>query len=88
MVSRPRLLNKAVLDIMADASDNHNKLDPQVSEPKEHYHRHLPSAEDLAKQIKHLEKQMRKHAQNLEFEQATILRDKVTQLKSQLIFET
>ncbi len=42
--------------------------------------------EELEKTIKALEKEMRKHAKNLEFEKAAQIRDKITELKSQAVF--
>ena len=39
------------------------------------------SVKEISKQMDKLEKQMFKHAQNLEFEEAAALRDKIDQLK-------
>jgi len=43
------------------------------------------SASEIAKQIKQLEKQMHEYAQNLEFEDAAKIRDKITVLREALI---
>jgi len=41
--------------------------------------------EDLAREIKRLEKQMMEHAKNLEFEQAARVRDQLTRLKDKVL---
>ncbi|KTC86849.1 excinuclease ABC subunit UvrB [Legionella brunensis] len=76
----PQGIRKSVEDIMEGAYSTKRKT--QVQERKAFY---LPlSPEDLAKEIKALEKQMHVHAKNMEFEQAAKVRDHLLALKEQL----
>ncbi|KTD18714.1 excinuclease ABC subunit B [Legionella lansingensis] len=76
----PQGIRKAVEDIMEGAYSTKRK--PQIAERKAFY---LPlSPEQLAKEIKNLERQMHLHAKNMEFEQAAKVRDKLLALKEQL----
>jgi len=47
----------------------------------------LKSPSDFSKRIQKLEKQMYKHAENLEFEQAALLRDRILHVKRQVFGE-
>ena len=58
------------------------KRKTQVAERKAVYLTLTP--EQLAKQMKILEKQMHSHAKNMEFEQAAKVRDELLALKEQL----
>ncbi|CEK09177.1 excinuclease ABC subunit UvrB [Legionella hackeliae] len=76
----PKGIRKSVEDIMEGAYSTKRKA--QVQERKALY---LPlSPEELAKEIKVLEKQMHLHAKNMEFEQAAKVRDQLLMLKEQL----
>lgn len=75
----PKKLNKKIADL-----GNFGKAKvSKAAEPKGKYHAASPDA--LLKRISELEKQMLKHAQELEFEQAAALRDEIGGLREQLI---
>ncbi|VAW69530.1 Excinuclease ABC subunit B, partial [hydrothermal vent metagenome] len=57
----------------------HQQQTLKVAEAQAEY-AHL-SIKDISRQMDKLEKQMFKHAQNLEFEEAAAVRDKINQLK-------
>jgi excinuclease ABC subunit B len=57
----------------------------QIAEEAAEYTRLSP--QQLAKCLQQLERQMYKHAQNLEFEEAAQLRDKIKKIKSQFLSE-
>lgn len=76
----PQTIRKSIMDIMEGARSD--KRQQQLAEPKASYH--LLTPEQLAKQIKLLEKQMHAYAQNMEFEQAALVRDELLLLKEQL----
>ncbi|MFC3908278.1 excinuclease ABC subunit UvrB [Legionella dresdenensis] len=76
----PKGIKKAVDDIMEGAYSSKRKS--QVAERQPAYQ--LLDPEQLAKQIKMLEKQMHSHAQNMEFELAAKVRDELLRLKEQL----
>ncbi|WED42881.1 excinuclease ABC subunit UvrB [Legionella cardiaca] len=76
----PQGIRKSIEDIMEGAYSTKRKT--QVQERKAFY---IPlSPEELAKEIKALEKQMHVHAKNMEFEQAAKVRDQLLALKEQL----
>jgi excinuclease ABC subunit B len=79
----PESVSKAVHDVMEAARPE--KGTPQ-SRADSLAHPAL-SPKELAKKINQLEERMQAHAVNLEFEEAAALRDEVTQLKEQLLFE-
>lgn len=76
----PQGIQKSVADIMEGAYIGKRKS--QVAERKPVYE-YIPP-EQLAKQIKLLEKQMHVHAQNMAFEQAALVRDEILALKELL----
>ncbi|MGQ3889084.1 excinuclease ABC subunit UvrB [Legionella sp. CNM-1927-20] len=77
----PQGINKAVQDIMEGAYSG-GKRKNQVAERQPAYKSLTP--EQLAKQIKQLEKQMYAHAKNMEFELAAKVRDQLLAYKDQL----
>ncbi len=56
-----------------------------VAEPKAGYTAIPRSKEDIARLINELEKQMKKLAKNMEFEKAALLRDRIVELRRELI---
>jgi excinuclease ABC subunit B len=76
----PQGIQKAVEDIMEAGYGS--KRRSQVAE-KQAFYLPLPP-EELAKEIKKLEKQMHVHAKNMEFELAAKVRDQLLALKNQL----
>ena len=83
----PKSVSKAVSEIMEGAyvskATSKGKKALRAAEELEAY-RHL-SPQALLKQINQLEQQMFKHAHNLEFEEAALLRDKIHILRQRLI---
>jgi len=77
----PKGITKSISDIMEGAYSIKRK--GQVAEKRAAYQ--LLPPDQLAKQIKLLEKQMHTHAQNMEFEMAAKVRDELLALKDQLI---
>ncbi|WP_419419753.1 excinuclease ABC subunit UvrB [Legionella sp. D16C41] len=77
----PQGIKKAVQDIMEGAYSG-GKRKNQVAERQANYKALTP--EQLAKQIKQLEKQMHTHAKNMEFELAAKVRDELLAYKDQL----
>jgi len=76
----PRSVTKAVADIMEGARDSvPGRGRRKVEEPHGLY-RHLTPAQ-LSKRIQQLEKQMFRHARELEFEEAARLRDEIEQIR-------
>lgn len=80
----PRGIRKAVADIMEGA---YASVRPglKVAEKKPVYH--FMDPHQLAKEINRLEKEMMELAQNMEFEEAAKVRDKMLALKEQLKFQ-
>lgn len=76
----PKGIKKSITDIMEGAYTIKRKT--QLAESKAVYQ--IMSPEQLAKQIKSLEKQMYDYAKNMEFEQAAKIRDELLRLKEQL----
>ncbi len=77
----PRGIEKAIHDIMGVGYEQrHQQQTLKVAEAQAEY-AHM-SIKDISKQMDRLEKQMFKHAQNLEFEEAAAVRDKINQLKA------
>jgi len=76
----PKGIEKAIHDIMGVGYEQRYQQETlRVAEAQAEY-AHM-SVKELSKQMDKLEKQMFKHAQNLEFEEASALRDKIDQLK-------
>ncbi|ROO30427.1 excinuclease ABC subunit B [Salinisphaera orenii MK-B5] len=77
----PKTIEKAVADVMRHGYEDYSsaKERKKVAEVGADYAR--MSASQLAKEIDKLEKQMFKHAENLEFEQAGELRDRIAKIR-------
>ena len=84
----PKALNKKIgeiLDIGQSANQKAKKQRlPKAAEPAATYEM-LDNAKDLQKQIKHLEQQMYKFAQDLEFEKAAQARDQLHALRDRFM---
>jgi excinuclease ABC subunit B len=76
----PRTIMKSIRDLISASSTIDRKLPSFVRERGERY----LIREEVARTILELEEEMREHALNLEFEEAAVLRDEVTQLKERL----
>ncbi|WP_418139787.1 excinuclease ABC subunit UvrB [Oceanimonas smirnovii] len=79
----PKGLNKRITDVMD--LDGTKRVGSKRAKEKTTLPEHLPSAKELSYQINELEQQMLAHAQNLEFEQAAEVRDRIHVLREQLI---
>lgn len=77
----PKGINKVISDVMEGAYAT--KRSDKAAEPEAEYAHY--SAQELAKQINSLEKQMYVHAKNMEFEAAARVRDQYLVLKEQLL---
>ena len=80
----PQGIKKSIKDIMEGAHSSSNKSSKKVAEPSVFYQTLSP--DELAKQIKKLEKQMHQHAMNMEFELAAKVRDELLMLREQFKF--
>jgi len=84
----PKTIEKNIADIMADAHDTPGRKKSargdkrKAAEPKAGYDVEPMSAADAAKRIAELEKDMFKAAENLEFEEAAAIRDRIQKIKS------
>lgn len=79
----PKGLTKGVTDVMD--LDGSRRIGSKRAKDKTPLPEHLPTAKELDKQITALEKTMLEHARNLEFEQAAATRDRIHELREQLI---
>ncbi|OIN13150.1 excinuclease ABC subunit UvrB [Oceanisphaera psychrotolerans] len=79
----PKGLTKGVTDVMD--LDGTRRIGSKRAKDKTLQPEHLPTAKELDKQITELEKIMLEHARNLEFEQAAATRDRIHELREQLI---
>jgi excinuclease ABC subunit B len=81
----PQTIRKNIADIMADAHQIPGKggSKRKAAEKRGRYEAEPVSPEQAAKSIAELEKAMFKAAENLEFEEAAKLRDKIHQLRNQ-----
>lgn len=77
----PKSIATKILDIMADA--HADKKDSQLA--KEKLEEVFLTPEKIMKKIKILEKEMYKHARNLEFEAAARVRDEIEQLNKKFV---
>lgn len=75
----PKTIKKNIADIMEGARAVNTKSKRQLS--NEQQHRKPLTQQQADKRIKQLEKQMREHAKNLEFEQAAACRDEITAIQ-------
>ncbi len=76
----PQGIKKSIQDIMGIGYDQrHQRETLKVAEAQAAY-AHM-SVKEISKEMDKLEKQMFKHAQDLEFEEAAAMRDKINQLK-------
>jgi excinuclease ABC subunit B len=74
---QPEGIQKAIRDI--------NDRVKQVAEEKAEYNTGDIPKEEIARLIKDFEKQMKEAARNLEFEKAALLRDRVVELRRELV---
>lgn len=77
----PQGIKKSVQDILEGARGSHLKT-KKVAKKQDLYLQHL-SPDAIAKEIKKLEKQMHQHAQNMEFELAAQVRDRLLAIREQ-----
>ncbi|NDY95475.1 excinuclease ABC subunit UvrB [Wenzhouxiangella limi] len=79
----PKTIVKNIADIMADAHQAPGKKKParKAAEKRAEYGPEVVSPEQAAREIARLEKEMFKAAENLDFEQAAELRDRIGQLR-------
>jgi excinuclease ABC subunit B len=77
----PQALNKSVRDLIDGVVDTPGKNARAGRAEREAAELHLDDAQDVAREIKRLEKRMMEHARNLEFEQAARVRDQLAALK-------
>ena len=82
----PASIVKQVADIMEAAYPAPGKGRRKVAEDGARYDTMTP--EQLVKRAAKLEKQMLKHARDLEFEEAARLRDRIRELRRQQVFKT
>ncbi|HET7315551.1 excinuclease ABC subunit UvrB [Salinisphaera sp.] len=77
----PQTIRKAVADVMRHGYEDYSKVKEKkkVAEVGADYAK--MSATQLAKEIDRLEKQMFKHAENLEFEEAGKVRDRIAKIR-------
>lgn len=77
----PTGITKSILDVMGMGYEQrHQQHTLKVAEQQAQY-AHM-SMKEISKEMDNLEKQMFKHAQDLEFEEAAAVRDKINQLKA------
>lgn len=73
-----------ILELGKSTTKGKNKGKSRKAPQSEHDY-HLMSPQEIGVQIERLEKQMRQHAQNLEFEEAGRLRDEIRMLRDEFI---
>jgi len=77
----PAGITKSIMDVMGVGYEQrHQQHTLEVAEQQAQY-AHM-SMKEISKEMDNLEKQMFKHAQDLEFEEAAAVRDKINQLKA------
>jgi excinuclease ABC subunit B len=80
----PQTIVKNIADIMADAHDTPGRRPARkVADKQAGYSPEPVAPQDAAKEIARLEKEMFKAAENLEFEEAAKLRDRIHQIREQ-----
>jgi excinuclease ABC subunit B len=81
----PQTIRKNIADIMADAQQAPGKKKParKVAEKPSDYDVEPVSPEDAAREIERLEKDMFKAAEDLEFEKAAEIRDRIHRIREQ-----
>ena len=82
----PRSIKKSVTDVMEGAHDEspgRRSRKAMAAEDRAQYSALSPS--QAAREINQLEEQMYKHAENLEFEDAAAVRDKIAAIKEQVL---
>ena len=75
----PTTINKKVADIMNGVYSNTAKREAKIAEEDAEYG--VLTNKELNKRVEQMEQQMYKHAQNLEFEEAANMRDKIKKLE-------
>ncbi len=83
----PRSIEKSVTDIMEGARDESPGRRQRVKAAEDRAEYAALSPEQAAREILKLEEQMYKHAENLEFEDAAAVRDKIATIKQQLLLQ-
>ena len=81
---KPKGVKRKITDVMDVGTTPEETMIAQknrVAAPKQNYQ--VMSVEEIDTKVQQLEKQMLDHAQNLEFEQAASIRDKIAQLRTQ-----
>jgi excinuclease ABC subunit B len=84
----PRSIQKSVTDVMEGAHDEspgRRSRKAMAAEDRAQYSALSPS--QAAREINQLEEQMYKHAENLEFEDAGAVRDKIAMIKEQILLK-
>ncbi len=77
----PQALKKSVRDLIDGVVEAPGKSARAGSAEREIAELHLDDAQEVAREIRRLEKRMMEHARNLEFEQAARVRDQLAELK-------
>ena len=80
----PRALNKSVRDLIDGVVQTPGKGLRAGSVEREIAQMHIDDPQDVAREIKKLEKRMIEHARNLEFEQAARVRDQLAALRQRV----
>lgn len=75
----PTTINKKVADIMNGVYSNTAKREAKIAEEQAEYG--VLTNKELNKKVQQMEQEMYKHAQNLEFEEAANMRDKIKKLE-------
>jgi excinuclease ABC subunit B len=83
----PKTVHKRIADIMQGARDGAPARGRQQAVAEQAARYHTESPVELGKSIAELEKQMHRHAELLEFEEAARLRDQIRQLRDTLLKE-
>jgi excinuclease ABC subunit B len=83
----PKTVQKRIADIMEGARDGAPARGRRRAVAEEAARYHTESPVELGKSIAELEKQMHRHAELLEFEEAARLRDEIRQLRDTLLKE-
>jgi excinuclease ABC subunit B len=77
----PKSIQKSIVDLFDGYAVAEGRADSTVAESASDY----SSAENIADEVRRLEKEMRAAAQDLDFEHAAVLRDRIAKLKQYII---